>query len=244
MNTAPSSLFAPRRHALQRLAGIAAVAAGALLWQTAAAAPKEAVKLAPPAQDIPAGASHREKAIFAGGCFWGVQGVYQHVRGVQRAVSGYSGGAAQTANYAAVSGGGTGHAESVEVTYDPTQVSYGSLLQVFFSVVHNPTELNRQGPDTGSQYRSAIWAVNSDQQRVAQAYIAQLQAAKSFKAPIVTRVESGPSFFAAETYHQDFMAEQPHHPYIEFHDAPKVAQLKGLFPELYRAEPVLVKKVP
>lgn len=242
MKTAPSTAPSPRRQALQLLASIAAIAGSTLLWQTTNAAPGEAVKISAPAHDLAAGASRSEKAIFAGGCFWGVQGVFQHVRGVQRAVSGYSGGAAKTASYPAVSTGSTGHAESVEITFDPAQVSYGTLLQVFFSVVHNPTELNRQGPDTGTQYRSAIWATNTDQQRVAEAYIAQLQAAKSFKAPIVTRVESGASFFPAEAYHQDFMTEQPNHPYIAFHDAPKVEQLKRLFPALYRADPVLVKK--
>ncbi len=233
----------PRRHMLRWLASMAAIAAGPLLlWQASSAAPGEAVPLAPPLQDVSAGPSHKEKAIFAGGCFWGVQGVYQHLRGVQRVVSGYSGGNANTATYPAVGRGDTGHAESVEITYDPAQVSYGTLLQVFFSVAHNPTELNRQGPDTGTQYRSAIWATNADQYRVAKAYIAQLDKAKSFKAPIVTGLENGSSFFAAEAYHQDFMAEQPNHPYIAVHDAPKVAQLQRLFPTLYRAEPVLVKK--
>lgn len=182
-----------------------------------------------------------DTAVFAGGCFWGVQGVFQHVKGVKNAVSGYAGGAANTAQYERVSGGDTGHAEAVEVTYDPTQVSYGTLLQIYFSVAHNPTELNRQGPDRGTQYRSAIFPANSEQQRVAQAYIAQLDAAKAFNKPIVTKLESYNGFYPAEEEHQDFLTEHPTYPYIVINDLPKVAQLKQLYPERYQEKPVLVK---
>jgi peptide-methionine (S)-S-oxide reductase len=185
--------------------------------------------------------AHSETAVFAGGCFWGVQGVFQHVKGVKKAVSGYAGGAADTAQYERVSGGNTGHAESVEVTFDPTQVSYGTLLQIYFSVAHNPTELNRQGPDHGTQYRSALFPENSEQQRVAQAYIAQLDAAKSFNKPIVTKLETYNGFYPAEEEHQDFLTEHPTYPYIVINDLPKVAQLKKLFPERYQEKPVLVK---
>ncbi|WP_248750777.1 peptide-methionine (S)-S-oxide reductase MsrA [Pseudomonas sp. MWU15-20650] len=202
---------------------------------------EDAVAIAPPALDLPAEPGNLQTAVFAGGCFWGVQGVFQHVQGVKNAVSGYDGGAASTAEYEAVSGGDTGHAESVSVTYDPSKISYGKLLQIYFSVAHNPTELNRQGPDSGTQYRSAIFAQNADQQKVAQAYIAQLEAAKSFAKPIVTQVEMGKTFYPAEAYHQDFLTENPSYPYIVINDLPKVAQLKKLFPDQYRAEPVLVK---
>ncbi|MGF6112164.1 peptide-methionine (S)-S-oxide reductase MsrA [Pseudomonas frederiksbergensis] len=185
--------------------------------------------------------AHSETALFAGGCFWGVQGVFQHVKGVKKAVSGYAGGAANTADYEKVSEGDTGHAESVEVTFDPTQVSYGTLLQIYFSVAHNPTELNRQGPDTGTQYRSAIFPENPEQMRVAQAYIAQLDAAHSFNKPIVTKLETYNGFYPAEDYHQDFLTEHPTYPYIVINDMPKVAQLKQLYPERYQEKAVLVK---
>ncbi len=183
----------------------------------------------------------RRSICFAGGCFWGVQGVFQHVKGVKNAVSGYAGGAANTAQYDRVSGGDTGHAESVEVTFDPSQVSYGTLLQIYFSVAHNPTELNRQGPDTGTQYRSAIFTKSGEQQRVAQAYIAQLDAARAFDKPIVTKLESYNGFYPAEEEHQDFLTEHPTYPYIVINDLPKVAQLKQLYPERYQDKPVLVK---
>ncbi|RZJ02166.1 MAG: peptide-methionine (S)-S-oxide reductase [Rubrivivax sp.] len=231
-----------RRQLLQLLAAGAVIAGTGLLWHAGARAAEEAVLIPPPAQDIVPDGAKTAKAIFAGGCFWGVQGVFQHVEGVQRAASGYSGGTAASATYDAVSGGRTGHAESVEVTYDPTQVSYGALLQIFFSVVHDPTQLNRQGPDTGTQYRSAIFATTPAQQKVAQAYIAQLDAAKVFGKPIVTRVEATPSFFAAEAHHQDFLTENPRHPYIVYNDLPKVANLKQVFPARYRADPVLMKR--
>lgn len=202
---------------------------------------EQAVLLAPPVVDEAPSNQHSETAVFAGGCFWGVQGVFQHVQGVQNAVSGYAGGAAETADYELVSAGDTGHAEAVQVTFDPTQVSYGTLLQIFFSVSHDPTQLNRQGPDHGTQYRSAIFPSSAEQQRVAQAYIDQLQAAQAFKAPIVTRIEPSASFFPAEDYHQDFLTENPNYPYIVINDLPKVANLKQLFPSRYSEQPVLVK---
>jgi peptide-methionine (S)-S-oxide reductase len=201
---------------------------------------EKAVILPPPALDESTQA-RSETAVFAGGCFWGVQGVFQHVKGVKSAVSGYAGGAANTAQYERVSSGSTGHAESVEVTFDPSQVSYGTLLQIYFSVAHNPTELNRQGPDTGTQYRSAIFTKSSEQQRVAQAYIAQLDAARSFDKPIVTKLESFNGFYPAEEEHQDFLTEHPTYPYIVINDLPKVAQLKRLYPDRYQEKPVLVK---
>ena len=201
---------------------------------------EEAVVIPPPALDETTQA-HSEKVVFAGGCFWGVQGVFQHVKGVKKAVSGYAGGAANTAQYERVSEGDTGHAESVEVTFDPAQVSYGKLLQIYFSVAHNPTELNRQGPDSGTQYRSAIFTENTEQQRVAQAYIAQLDAAHSFNKPIVTKLETYNGFYPAEEEHQDFLTEHPTYPYIVINDLPKVAQLKQLYPDRYQEKPVLVK---
>jgi peptide-methionine (S)-S-oxide reductase len=200
----------------------------------------EAVVIPPPALD-PTTQARSETAVFAGGCFWGVQGVFQHVKGVKKAESGYAGGSADTARYERVSDGDTGHAEAVEVTFDPTQVSYGTLLQIYFSVAHNPTELNRQGPDSGTQYRSAIFTRSGEQQKVAQAYIAQLDAAHSFSKPIVTRLESYNGFYPAEDEHQDFLTEHPTYPYIVINDLPKVAQLKQLFADRYQEKPVLIK---
>lgn len=242
----PTNTLAPnllrRRSVLHRLAGGALLASAGLLSHPAARSAEVAVKIPPPAQDLPTTKPGLQKAIFAGGCFWGVQGVYQHVKGVQRAVSGYSGGTAPTAAYELVSRGNTGHAESVEITYDPSQISYGALLQILFSVVHDPTQLNRQGPDVGTQYRSAIFATSPDQLKVAQAYVAQLDATKLFGKPIVTRLEDKPSFFPAEMVHQDYMTENPRNPYIAINDLPKVENLKRLFPERYRGEPVLLKR--
>ncbi|VVQ38098.1 Peptide methionine sulfoxide reductase MsrA [Pseudomonas fluorescens] len=203
-------------------------------------AAEDAVIIPPPTLDETTQADS-ERAVFAGGCFWGVQGVFQHVKGVKKAVSGYAGGAANTAQYERVSSGDTGHAESVEVTFDPRQVSYGTLLQIYFSVAHNPTELNRQGPDSGTQYRSALFPENSEQQRIAQSYIAQLDAARSFNKPIVTKLETYNGFYPAEEEHQDFLTEHPTYPYIVINDLPKVAQLKQLYPDRYQEKPVLVK---
>lgn len=222
-------------------AGAVALVLGLSMQSAVSAEP--VVAIAPPTLDESVGASHSEVAVFAGGCFWGVQGVYQHVIGVENAVSGYTGGAANTAEYEQVSSGDTGHAESVQVTYDPTKVTYGKLLQVFFSVAHNPTELNRQGPDRGTQYRSAIFPQNAEQEKIAQAYIAQLDGSKVFSAPIVTKIEDHKIFFPAEGYHQNYLTLNPTAPYIAINDLPKVQSLKELVPAVYRADPVLVGKL-
>ena len=185
--------------------------------------------------DVPATAAKGEQtAVFAGGCFWGVEAVFDHVKGVKQAISGYSGGDANTAQYETVSTGRTGHAESVKVIYDPTKVSYGQLLKVYFSVAHDPTQLNRQSPDSGTQYRSEIFTSNAAQQKVANAYIAQQTAAKAFSAPIVTRVEPLKAFYPAEGYHQKYLSLHPNEPYIVFNDAPKLVHLKQMFPTLYK----------
>ena len=181
-----------------------------------------------------------QTAVLAGGCFWGVQGVFQHLRGVRQALSGYAGGNKATAEYETVSSGTTGHAESVQITYDPALVSYGEILQVFFSVAHDPTQLNRQGPDRGTQYRSAIFYANDEQKRVAQAYIAQLDKAHVFASPIVTRVDPLKGFFAAEDYHQDYLINNPHNPYIVFNDLPKVQNFARTLPALYQPKAVMV----
>jgi len=183
-----------------------------------------------------------EVAVLAGGCFWGVQGVYQHVAGVENAVSGYTGGKADTAQYYTVGSGSTGHAESVKIIYDPAKITYGDLLQIYFSVAHDPTELNRQGPDTGTQYRSTIFPQNAEQAKIAQAYIDQLNAAGTFDAPVVTTVESGKVFYPAEGYHQNYLTLNPSQPYIVYNDLPKIANLERLFPNRYRADPVLVSE--
>jgi len=221
------------------LAALIVATAAAAFWQSPARSAEDAVVIPPPAIDEKA-ASGSEKAIFAGGCFWGVQGVFQHVKGVTKAVSGYTGGAKDDAVYETVGSGRTGHAESVEITYDPSKVTYGQLLQVYFSVAHNPTQLNYQGPDSGTQYRSTIFAENSEQQKIAQSYIAQLDQAKVFPKPIVTTLETGKTFYPAEEYHQDFLTLNPTYPYIVYNDLPKVANLKALFPALYSDKPVLV----
>jgi len=178
--------------------------------------------------------SGKETAVFAGGCFWGVQAVFQHVKGVISATSGYAGGSAKTAEYETVSTGTTGHAESVQVDFDPAQVSYGQLLQVFFSVAHDPTELNRQGPDEGTQYRSAIFYTSGEQKQIAEAYIAQLTEAKAFRHPIVTQVVPLTAFYQAEQYHQNYATLHPNNPYIIINDAPKVTNLKKELPDLYK----------
>jgi peptide-methionine (S)-S-oxide reductase len=177
-----------------------------------------------------------QTAVFAGGCFWGVEAVFRHVKGVSKAVSGYAGGSAKTADYERVSTGSTGHAEAVEVTYDPAQVTYGALLRIFFSVAHDPTQLNRQGPDYGTQYRSAIFLTNDEQKRVAQAYIEQLGQAKVYPSPIVTQLVPLPAFYPAEAYHQNYLALHPTQPYIVMHDLPKLTQLKQQFPDRYVAK--------
>lgn len=178
-------------------------------------------------------------AILAGGCFWGVQGVFQHVKGVQSAVSGYAGGQRSTAHYEEVGSGRTGHAEAVKVTFDPAVISYGEILRIYFSVAHDPTELNRQGPDRGTQYRSAIFPADAAQVRIAEAYVKQLRNAKTYGQPIVTTIETGKAFYPAEDYHQDYLTRNPTAPYIVANDLPKIGDLKRLFPERFRSTPVL-----
>jgi len=219
---------------------VAALLLAAVALRILPATAQEGIALPAPAVDLPAGQASSAVMVVAGGCFWGVQGVFQHVKGVSNAVSGYAGGAQNTAVYELTNDGTTGHAESVQVTYDPKQVTYGQLLQVYFSVAHDPTQLNRQGPDTGTQYRSTIFAADAEQAAVAKAYIAQLDEARAFKKKIVTTIEVGRTFYKAEKYHQDFLVRNPSYPYIVYNDLPKIANFKRLLPALYRAEPVLV----
>ncbi|MGB8039761.1 MAG: peptide-methionine (S)-S-oxide reductase MsrA [Pseudolabrys sp.] len=215
--------------------------AAALAFAPFAAHAEPAVTIPPPAAEAPAQSAGLETAVLAGGCFWGIQAVYQHVKGVTNAVSGYAGGAQKDAIYDAVSSGRTGHAESVKVTFDPRQVSYGKILQIYFSVAHDPTQLNRQGPDTGPQYRSEIFPQSEAQQKAAKDYIAQLDAAHVFKRPIVTKTDSMKSeFFPAEAYHQDYAIKHPYQPYIAINDAPKVENLSKLFQDVWRDQPVTV----
>lgn len=220
-------------------AGIVAAVGMGLSPRMADAKPASAIPA--PLVDEPRGtAGATETAILAGGCFWGVQGVFQHLDGVTSAVSGYAGGNRADATYGAVSAGRTAHAEAVRITFDPRRISYGRILQVYFSVAHDPTELNRQGPDTGPQYRSAVFPGNDEQARVARAYIDQLDAAHVFRAKIATAIEPGRSFHPAEAYHQNYMATHPNQPYIVANDLPKVQDLRRLFPDRYRATPALV----
>jgi len=205
---------------------------------TSAFASEEAVVIPAPAVDNQKAAGPLQTAVVAGGCFWGVHGVYQHVRGTRQVLSGYSGGTKTTADYETVSRGDTGHAESVEIRFDPKELSYGEILQIYFSVAHDPTQLNRQGPDVGTQYRSAIFYADESQKRIAEAYIAQLDRAKVFRRPIVTRLERLTAFYAAEDYHQDFLIKNPSYPYILINDLPKIASLKTVFPARYREQPV------
>jgi len=207
-----------------------------------AAFAEPAVKIEPPTMVSTAPASEGlQTAVLAGGCFWGIQAVYQHVKGVSKAVSGYAGGSKQDADYETVSSGRTGHAEAVQITFDPKVVSYGQILQIFFSVAHNPTELNFQGPDHGRQYRSEIFPQDGAQRQVAKAYIAQLDAAHAFPDAIVTRTDTMKvQFYPAEAYHQDYAVQHPQQPYIVYNDAPKVENLKRMFPELWRDKPVTV----
>jgi peptide-methionine (S)-S-oxide reductase len=233
----------PRASPFFRLVLIsAALLLGAgLALRTLPSAAEGARSIPPPVLDEPTNPqATSEVAVFAGGCFWGVQGVFQHVEGVTSAVSGYAGGAADTAHYEMVGTNTTGHAESIRVTFDPRRISYGHILQIYFSVAHDPTELNRQGPDVGTQYRSAIFPANPEQTHIAEAYIAQLNQAHAFDSLIVTKIEPGHDFYPAEDYHQDFLTRNPRYPYIVINDLPKVENLKRLFPDLYRATPVLV----
>ena len=225
---------------LKSLAVLLPLAMGGLVACSAGSAGEPAVALPPPAVGAPAPSATTETAVLAGGCFWGVQGVYQHLKGVKNVLSGYAGGERATAEYETVSSGSTGHAESVQIVYDPKQVSYGQILQVFFSVVHDPTQLNRQGPDVGTQYRSAIFYANDSQRKIAAAYIAQLDAAQAFPERIVTRVEALDRFYPAEDYHQDYLLNHPDQPYIAFNDLPKVRNFARLMPTLYQAKPVTV----
>jgi peptide-methionine (S)-S-oxide reductase len=230
------------RRSLSRLpfyaAAIGALAIAAFASMPSRAA-ENAIVIPPPAMDAPS-SDGIQTVVLSGGCFWGVQGVFQHTAGVVSAVSGYAGGSKTTANYETVSTGTTGHAESVRIKYDPKKVSYGKLLQIFFSVVHNPTELNRQGPDTGTQYRSAIFTTTDEQKKVADAYIAQLDTAKVYGKPIVTKVGPLEGFYPAEAYHQDYLTLHPYQPYIAYNDIPKVENLKKLFAENYIEKPTLV----
>jgi peptide-methionine (S)-S-oxide reductase len=226
---------------LRQLACIA-LACCAFLTFVVADASENPVPVPPPRLDGPS-AGTQQSAVLAGGCFWGTQAVFEHLRGVTRVVSGYSGGDGATADYEAVSTGRTGHAESVQITFDPREVSYGQILQVFFSVAHDPTQLNRQGPDTGSQYRSVIFYADEPQKRVAEAYIAQLNEAGSFPKAVVTRVDPFRGFYPAERYHQDFLIKNPTHPYIVVNDLPKVRNFQRMWPALYRSEPVTVMPI-
>ncbi len=230
------------RRQISRLSFCAA-AIGALAISAFVAAPlfaaEDAVVIPAPAVDAKA-ADGLQTVVVAGGCFWGVQGVFQHTAGVVNATSGYAGGNKSTADYPTVSTGTTGHAESVQIKYDPKKISYGKLLQIFFSVAHDPTQLNRQGPDSGTQYRSAIFTTSDEQKKVADAYIAQLNAAKVYKKPIVTKVGALEGFYPAEAYHQDYLTLHPNQPYIAYNDIPKVENLKKIFAENYIEKPTLV----
>jgi peptide-methionine (S)-S-oxide reductase len=222
---------------------LCAAALGALAIAAFVAAPlraaEDAVVIPAPAVDVQA-SDGIQTAVLAGGCFWGVQGVFQHTAGVVNAVSGYAGGNKATADYNTVSSGTTGHAETVQVKYDPKKISYGKILQIFFSVAHDPTQLNRQGPDSGTQYRSAIFTTSDEQNKVADAYIAQLNAAKVYRRPIVTKVGALEGFYPAEAYHQDYLTLHPSQPYIAYNDLPKIENLKKIFAENYIEKPTLV----
>jgi peptide-methionine (S)-S-oxide reductase len=222
---------------------LCAAAIGALAISAFAVAPsraaEDAVIIPAPAADVQA-SDGIQTAVIAGGCFWGVQGVFQHTSGIINAVSGYAGGSKATANYTLVSSGATGHAEAVEIKYDPKKISYGRILQIFFSVVHDPTQLNRQGPDSGPQYRSAIFTISEEQKKVADAYIAQLNAARVYRKPIVTKVGPLEAFYPAEAYHQDYLTLHPDQPYIVYNDMPKIENLKKIFAQNYVEKPALV----
>jgi peptide-methionine (S)-S-oxide reductase len=242
--TQPPVLSAGRLRALARRSSGALLLLGLMgaLWLTVGRAAEPATVIPAPAVEAPKEPSKPglQTVVLAGGCFWGVQAVFQHVKGVSQAVSGYAGGAKETASYEIVSSGQSGHAESVQVTFDPKQISYGRILQIYFSVAHDPTQLNRQGPDTGTQYRSAIFYQDESQRSIAQAYIAQLDKAGVYKRPIVTQINQLKGFYPAEAYHQDYATLHPSSPYIAFNDLPKVDNLQRVFADLYRDRPVLV----
>lgn len=226
-----------------RQAALAVTAAGVLAlgyFTAPSRAAEEAFIIPPPAADVAPG-DGLKTFVLAGGCFWGVQGVYQHTKGVTKAVSGYAGGLARTANYDTVGHGTTGHAEAVQITYDPKQVTLGKLLQIYFSVVHDPTQLNRQGPDTGTQYRSTVFTSDPAERKMVESYIAQLNAAKVYKKSIATTLEPLQGFYPAEDYHQDYLTLHPNQPYIVFNDLPKIENLKKVFAENYREKPALVR---
>lgn len=229
------------RYLLRAFAAAALTAATALLLLHGPGALADAApQLVPaPAVDLPA-SGERQVATLSGGCFWGIQGVFEHVKGVERAVSGYAGGSAESATYETVSSGKTGHAETVQISYDPRQISFGRILQIFFSVALDPTDVDRQGPDWGTQYRSEIWAADAAQARVARAYLKQLEAAHLWPKPIATRVDTLAGFYPAEAYHQDFLLRHPHQPYIAIQDMPKVEALERLFPDAWRPDAVTV----
>ena len=213
---------------------------GGLVWSSPGTAVAEAVTLPDPAVDQQKAGDQPQVAVLAGGCFWGVQAVFQHTKGVQMALSGYSGGMKVKPSYEEVSTGRTGHAEAVEIKYNPREITYGEILKIFFSVAHDPTQLNRQGPDVGTQYRSAIFTTNDEQKKIAEAYIVQINQTGVFKAPIVTKMSPLAAFYPAEDYHQDYAVNHPTQPYIAIHDLPKVENLKRLFPDFYQTKPVTV----
>ncbi len=247
MSLLPKSVtVAPHRTRLKTAlgGGVLALLGLGLSMTIERAGAEEASRRLPAAATQSSEAARLQSAVFAGGCFWGVQGVFQNIRGVAQAVSGYAGGDGASANYQAVSSGRTRHAEAVRVTYDPRLISYDTLLRVFFSVALDPTQVDRQGPDHGPQYRSALFPVNAEQGNVARAYIAQLDAAGVYGASVATRIEPGAAFYPAEAYHQDFMAQHPAHPYIVANDAAKVRDLKRFFPEFTASAPVLVGQDP
>jgi peptide-methionine (S)-S-oxide reductase len=223
---------------MKHLRVLLAAAAVAMIAAACGANADETPRVVPVATTTDAPASGIQTAVLSGGCFWGLQGVFEHVKGVKQVVAGYAGGAAGTAHYDMVSTGTTGHAESVQIKYDPKQVTFADLLRVYFSVATDPTQLNRQGPDEGTQYRGEIWTVAPDQARVAKAYIAQLQALRIYAQPIVTRVDAFKGFYPAEGYHQDFLLKNPDYPYIVYNDLPKIENLKRMLPHLYVATPV------
>lgn len=231
----PASRFALRTLPVLLAVGIGACSAAPIPHS------REAFTIPAPAVDAPAQTDGTQVAVLAGGCFWGLETVFEHVKGVKDVVSGYSGGARNTASYGQVSDGDTGHAESVRITYDPQKVSYGQLLKVYFSVAHNPTELDRQGPDHGPQYRSEIFYNSPQQQNVATAYIKQLTQAKVYPAPIVTQVQPLEAFYPAENYHQNYASLHPNNPYIVYNDAPKVTHFKQMLPALYQPEQSVVQ---
>ena len=231
--------FPTTRWSKPLMAVFALIALSVALWRSPLFGAEAPVVIAPPTLDNPKTSGTPQTAVLAGGCFWGVQGVFEHVRGVQNVVAGYAGGDRSSAQYETVSSGTTGHAESVKITFDPAAISYGQILQIAFSVVHDPTQLNRQGPDVGSQYRSAIFYADETQKRIAEAYISQLDQSHVFPRAIVTRVGPLKGFFPAEDYHQDYLIHNPSAPYIAIYDMPKIENFRRTFPELYSGRPVL-----